>query len=366
MVKVNTKDSLASHTLKNPAFGLIPLLLVSFFITTYDTTFLLAGGFLLSIIGFAITKKYSRYIYQVSILSFGVTFILSYFVTPNLDSFRQFVFVEVIFVASLIVMRQFRIKFINKVFKSQTLNNKNYISESLRIAFQSQYALMIHILIVLVYFMLNQTEYYLYNTLVIIVLVQILLLSIIVGEVVRLHLLREKLKVEEWLPILNESGDVEGKVAKSVSVNLKNKFLHPVVRVALLHKGMFYLKPRLQNRILNPGALDYPFEKYMIYDHNLDDAVHNSVVKELGVDILPSRFILKYIFQNEITKRLIYLYVSEINDEEIFNSLPLQGGKLWTENQIEANLGKGIFSETFEEEYEYLKNTVLMTYKFKK
>lgn len=366
MVKVNTKDSLTNHTLKNPAFGLIPFLFVSFFITTYDTNVLLVGGFVLSIIGFFITKKYSRYIYQASILSFGATLVLFYFVTPNLDSFRQFVFVEVIFVASLIVMRQFRIKFINKVFKSQTLSNKNYISESLRVAFQSQYALMIHILIVLVYFMLNQTEYFLYNTLVIIVLVQVLLIWIIVAEVMRLYLLRKKLKKEEWLPILNESGDVEGKVAKSVSVNSKNKFLHPVVRVALLHQGMFYLKPRLQNRILNPGALDYPFEKYMVYDHNLDDEVHNCIIKELGVDVLPSRFILKYIFQNEITKRLIYLYVAEVNDEEIFNSLPLEDGKLWTENQIDANLGKGIFSETFEEEYEYLKNTVLMIHKFKK
>ena len=70
-------------------------------------------------------------------------------------------------------------------------------------------------------------------------------------------------------------------------------------------------------------------------------------------------------FENEDTKRLVFLYVSDIEDEELFDSLRLEGGKLWTEAQIEDNLGTMLFSECFEMEYEYLKNTILLAHRFR-
>ena len=73
----------------------------------------------------------------------------------------------------------------------------------------------------------------------------------------------------------------------------------------------------------------------------------------------------KYIFENNETKRLIFLYISIIDDEEKFNKLHLGDGKLWTEKQIEENRNSNIFSECFELEFEYLKNTVLLNSKFR-
>jgi len=75
---------------------------------------------------------------------------------------------------------------------------------------------------------------------------------------------------------------------------------------------------------------------------------------------IPLRFLLKYEFENKDVKRLILLYVSEIEDEALFNSLNLSDGKLWTPSQIDDNMGTDTFSECFELEYEYLKNMVLV------
>ena len=185
-------------------------------------------------------------------------------------------------------------------------------------------------------------------------------MAIILLEASRLKVLNKHLKSEEWLPVVSESGNVQGKVAKSVSIILKNKFLHPLVRVALIYDGKLYLKNRDDSRLLDSGKLDYPFEKYMKYKHNLEEAIKNTVKNEIKTDDLPVRFLLKYVFENENTKRLIFLYVSNIASEKEFNDLQLQGGKLWTTNQIEDNIGKDVFSECFELEFEYLKNTVLM------
>lgn len=141
--------------------------------------------------------------------------------------------------------------------------------------------------------------------------------------------------------------------------------MHPVVRVALINNGKIYLKKRDATRLLNPGALDYPFEKYMQYNHDIDEAVHNAVRKEIGIEEIPLRFLLKYIFENNDTKRLVFLYVSIIDDDEKFGKLHLRDGKLWTAIQIEDNMGSNIFSECFELEFDYLKNTVLLNCKQK-
>ena len=142
---------------------------------------------------------------------------------------------------------------------------------------------------------------------------------------------------------------------------MKNKFLHPIVRIALIYDGMLYLKERGTSRLLDPEKLDYPFETYMQYKHNIEEAIENATKGEIKTDKLPVRFILKYVFENESTKRLIFLYVSVISSEIEFDELSLEGGKLWTTNQIEDNIGSGVFSETFELEFDYLKNTVLMS-----
>jgi hypothetical protein len=173
--------------------------------------------------------------------------------------------------------------------------------------------------------------------------------------------LSSKLKHEEWLPIVTEKGEVTGKIAKSVSFNMKNKFLHPVVRVALISKSEVYLQERPANDILNPGKLDYPFEKYMLFNHEINLAARNSIRQMVGQDIdISISFLLKYVFENEDTKRLIFLFVANLDDESKIKRDGKMTGKFWTVKQLEEGFADEIFSECFELEFEYLKNMVLV------
>lgn len=357
------KTSFIQRILRNPAMGLLPILVFSFLVGFVNNHVSLAIGLGLSTLGSLIIKKPSRMIYGVSAIAFAISLAFSFIIPGDFDRFRTFAFVEIFFVLSLIVMRLSRAKIIVRLTKNNNPLIKNYWAESFRVAFQSQYGLSIHLLIVLLYFIFESVNSSVFDRFGIILVAQIIIGIIIVGETIRLHILDKKLYKEEWLPVVTEKGDVTGRIAKSVTKDMKNRFMHPVVRVALIYKGRIYLKNRDESRLLNPGMLDYPFEKYMQYDHDIDEAVHNSIRKECGAHNIPLRFLLKYIFENTTTKRLIYLYVSVIEDEETFNRIHLQGGKLWTEAQIEDNMGEGVFSECFELEFEYLKNTVLMIHR---
>ncbi|MDD2513036.1 MAG: hypothetical protein PHS71_07290 [Proteiniphilum sp.] len=360
------ESSLIQKITKNPAFGLIPMLVFSFLAGTIEVVAAMGAGLLLSLAGFLGVKKPARLIYQISLITFAIAFSLSLCFFTQLTLISRFVIVEIIFVLVLIVARLARTRIVSRSAKKENVLMRNYLKETFRVAFQTQYGLSVHLLLVMAVLLLGGagSEVLHYNW--IRITAQAFLVAVILMESARLYFLRKKLYKEEWLPVVTESGDVTGRVAKSITKDLKNHFMHPVVRVALILNGRIYLQERDALRLLNPGLLDHPFEKYMQYDHDIDESVHNSISCECGNKHLPLRFLLKYTFENETTKRLIFLYVSDIEDEELFNSLHLVGGKLWTEAQIEDNMGTNLFSECFELEFEYLKNTVLLAHRFRK
>lgn len=345
----------------NPALGLVPYLIFSILIGNINTLVAFGIGFVLSVAPLLFQmRKDMRVLYDVSAWSFLIAAIGLFMVVPDFNPQNSFILAEISLVFSLMIFRLSRKKLIKRIGKKQKGEKKFYLYESFQVAFQAQYALSFHLVVILGFRVFFTLQYPSIDIALVLNLFQAILVTIIVLEALRLKLLTRRLEAEEWLPVISESGVVQGKIAKSVSVNLKNQFLHPLVRVALIYDGKLYLKNRDDSRLLDPNKLDYPFEKYMQYKHNIDQTIKNLLKREIKTDKLPVRFLLKYVFENDNTKRLIFLYVSTITSEKAFNDLQLQGGKLWTTNQIEDNLNGSIFSECFELEFEYLKNTVLM------
>lgn len=358
------KISKIERIIRNPSFGLIPLLVFSFLVCYINSRIALGIALLLSLMGLIFLKKRNRLIFDVSTLTFLMAFLLSFTNLSDLPFSNKFFIVEIIFVGILVFIRLSKGRLLTIAARDK--QSRNFLKESFRVAFQSQYVLTFHLLLVLLFFVTGNSTTSFAATTFLISLAQIMIIGLILIETIRLHLLRKKLYSEEWLPVVTETGQVMGKVAKSVTKDLKNKLMHPVVRVALMNNGSIYLAERDPSRLLNPGKLDYPFEKYMQFNDDIDATVKSIISKECGNENLPLRFMLKYVFENDVTKRLIFLYISEVDDEEQFKNLNLYGGKLWTAAQIEDNIGTDIFSECFELEFEYLKNTLLLAQQFKK
>lgn len=346
---------------RNPAFGLIPMLVFSILVIFMDIMTASFIGLGLSLLGTTFIKRHSRMLYDISGISFLIALIMQ-LMYSDLDVFGKYVITEIVFVVVLIVSRLTRTKVIHRLARSDRSEVRNYLSESFRVAFQTQYALFLHLLLVLLYLLITDVKVFVLDVTHLLIMVQILLVGIMALETMRLRILGKKLRSETWLPVVNEAGDVTGRVAKSVTRQSKNKYLHPVVRIALIYDGKIYLTKRKENEIMNPGLLDYPFEKYMHYGNDINSTIKNATKKVVGKKKIPIQFLLKYVFENDETKRLILLYVSVIEDEEQFNKLKLPDGKLWTISQIEENRKMSLFSESFELEIEYLKNTVLLKY----
>lgn len=307
--------------------------------------------------GFSVTFYISAIALTVTLCSWLFTH--KYIWKPN----TYVVICEVMIVCLFMLLRISKTYIAARFFRQKNIIQKALLNEFYDSAALIQYSLTLHIFAILLYrqFTLSDAFLYSFDIVVFSVIPIIILLFIGAYQIVKIGALVSRLKKEEWIPIVTEKGEVTGKIAKSVSLNMKNKFMHPIVRVALISGSKVYLQQRPANDILSAGKLDYPFEKYMLFNHEINLAARNSIRRMVGEDIhFSMKFVLKYVFENDNTKRLNFLFAATANDEDSIRRTEKMNGKFWTIKQIEEGFADEIFSECFELEFEYLKNMVLL------
>lgn len=269
---------------------------------------------------------------------------------------------EISIVIQLMIFRFGKMPLKARLFKKRTFLEKVLLDDFFFTAAVLKYLLTAHIFILLVYKQLAGGRIFPTIDLCIYAIIpSLIIVGIFFYQIFKSNYIIRKLHEEEWLPIVTEKGEVTGKIAKAVSRTLKNKFLHPVVRIALICNKKVYIQERGLENFLDPNKLDHPFEKYMLFKHEVSTAAHNSIKRVLGTDInTEPEFVVQYVFENEFTKRLIFLFTVEIEDESMISRTEKMTGKFWTVRQIDQEFEDGVFSECFELEYEYLKHMILL------
>ena len=75
--------------------------------------------------------------------------------------------------------------------------------------------------------------------------------------------------------------------------------------------------------------------------------------------------VLKTKYEKENMSRIILLCVLNVKNEDDLKRIANLKGWFWNNSHIEDNLNHHIFSECFEQEFEFLKNTILLAYQYK-
>ncbi|MDL2222953.1 hypothetical protein LJB98_02530 [Bacteroidales bacterium OttesenSCG-928-M11] len=356
------------YPLLTPILGLFPAVIffVMNFFFSYNEALLgsLVTFALFFLIDTIILKNTPSYTIRVLVGVF-ICFILLQLVYPFDYIYKNeaSIMLEVLFVVGFSIFFQikgfFREKIARKIKGSKNIKVLHFDSDVYVIR-TALFVISTHLLIVLVYHLLpSELHTSFWDATIHYIILFILLCFHFIFEFFRFHKLSNKISEESWLPIINEHGAVQGRVAWSVSKNLGDKYLHPIIRIALINQGKIYLTERPDFFISQRNKLDYPLESYLLYGESLDDGVKNL----LGSNNLihsEARYIFRYNYKNIETNRMIYLYSYTVNDDEELESLREKTGRFWTSKQIEENLNTGLFSEYFEKEYELLNNTVLL------
>ena len=144
-----------------------------------------------------------------------------------------------------------------------------------------------------------------------------------------------------FVPIVNTKGDVMGKAIASEAINRKCN-------------------------VFEKDKIDLLMEGYLIYGETLEQGAHRILRQTLPTAPLDHlHFNFMYHFENEATNRLVYLFTLDLDDDSILCNKNFKGGKLWTFQQMEHNLGRNFFSSCLEYEFEHLEAIIYTREKYK-
>lgn len=156
---------------------------------------------------------------------------------------------------------------------------------------------------------------------------------------------------QELFPAVDEDGNIIGSVTRG-EAHSGSKILHPVVHLHLFNsKGELYLQQRPDWKDIQPSRWDTATGGHVDLGENVDVALRREVKEELGVEDFTPETLGHYVFESLRERELVFVHRTTYDGPVTPNNLELAGGRFWTEDEIKENMGKGIFTPNFEQEY---------------
>lgn len=159
---------------------------------------------------------------------------------------------------------------------------------------------------------------------------------------------------DEWFDLVTPEGKVIGKAPRRRCHGNPN-LLHPVVHLHIFSAiGELWLQKRAETKEIAPGKWDTSVGGHVMSGETSEQALVRELREEVGLEHLACRPLYRYLMQNEIESELVYTFHGYHNGPFQFPAEEIQAGKFWKIKDIRANLGKGVFTSNFEQEFKML------------
>lgn len=168
--------------------------------------------------------------------------------------------------------------------------------------------------------------------------------------------MRKMNRAEEWFPLVNEAGETVGKATRRMCHN-GSKLLHPVVHLHIYNRaGDLYLQKRSVRKDIQPGKWDTAVGGHVDLGETIEVALRREVREELGITDFIPEFLMRYVFESALEKELVNTFRTVYEGPFLPDADEIEEARFWSIPEIEAHLGKGVFTPNFESEYEKLKS----------
>ena len=163
---------------------------------------------------------------------------------------------------------------------------------------------------------------------------------------------------EELLEITDKDGRVIG-IARRSEIHGNPSLIHRVVHVLVLNeRGEILLQRRSMNKDVAPGRWDTSVGGHINPKESPHDAAMREMQEELGVSARAD-YLYSYTHSNPYETELVYTFITQNEGPFSFNKEEIDEVRFWSVNEIKQNLGKGILSDNFEDEFDaYIKKTL--------
>ncbi len=180
-------------------------------------------------------------------------------------------------------------------------------------------------------------------------------LFVVMGIYLAFEWLRRKLQNqntenEEWLPIVEDNGKIIGSAPRSV-VHNKSMFLHPVVHLHVINKDQILLQKRPSHKLVQPNKWDTAVGGHVAHGESIELALQRETQEEIGLTQFQVIPVSQYVWESTIEKELVFVFKTVHKGSFNFDSDEVDDVKFWSFKEINANIGKGIFTPNFEHEF---------------
>ncbi len=163
----------------------------------------------------------------------------------------------------------------------------------------------------------------------------------------------------EWFPVVEPNGMVIGRSSREYC-HSGAKPLHPVIHIHIIDRfSRIYLQKRSLRKDIQPGRWDTAVGGHVSYGESLMEAVYREATEELGFTEFNPIYLETYEFESAIEKEMVNVF-AVVGSYELHPDLDeVSEGRYWELKDIDANLGKGIFTPNFESEFQMIRKSLL-------
>lgn len=185
-------------------------------------------------------------------------------------------------------------------------------------------------------------------------LLYILLGTYFIFLFIRNRYVSRRMKKEEWLPVVNEKGEIIGQAPRSVC-HSGSKLIHPVVHLHITNpKQEFFLQKRSMKKDLLPGKWDTAVGGHVGLNEKIEDALKRETFEELGITDFEARFLGSYIWESPSEKELVFSFLCTRYNRMNIDNDEVDEGKFWTLQEIEQGIRENTVTPNFAHEYSLL------------
>lgn len=163
----------------------------------------------------------------------------------------------------------------------------------------------------------------------------------------------------EYFPIVEPNGLVIGRSTREYCHG-GAKPLHPVIHVHIIDRfSRIYLQKRSMKKDIQPGKWDTAVGGHVSYGESIVEAVYREAYEELRLMEFNPIHIETYQFESSVEKEMVSIFAA-VGSYELTPDLDeVDEGRWWPVEEIDANIGKGVFTPNFESEFQMIRKQLL-------